>query len=150
MNSTILAIRAITSQYAAQLLWPVLWIGLGIYALVMALIIWIAVAASGWWLLLAFIPTIVIIAGVIVWTGVWTLSKRLAPAMNIAQKKATKKFVKRLGRVAENIGISKFILIFRIVKDVIVRPGSGQTFIGELSQTPGDMKREFEELRRLF
>jgi hypothetical protein len=150
MNSTILAVRAITSEYATQLLLPLLWTGLAIYAVLMALIIWIAVEVSPWWLLLAFVPTIVIIAGVAVWIGAWILSKRLAPVMNKTQRKATRKFVGHIGKIAENLGTPRFILVFRIIKDVMTRPNSGQTFIGELSQTPGDMKREFEQLRSLF
>jgi membrane protein implicated in regulation of membrane protease activity len=150
MNSTVLAIRAITSQYAAQLLWPLLWIGVAVYALIMALIIWLAMAVSPWWLLLAFVPTIIIIAAAVVWTTAWVLSRRLAPPMNRKQKTAAKKFVGRINSVAENIGMPRFVLVFRIIKDVVTRPSSGQTFIGELSQTPGDMKREFDELRKLF
>jgi hypothetical protein len=150
MNSTVLAIRAITSQYATQLLWPILWIGLGTYALVMTLIIWVSVEVSPWWLLLAFVPTIVFLVGLALWVGSWILSKRLAPIMNNAQKKATKKFVSHVGRVAEQLGTPRFILIFRVLKDVMSQPNSGQTFIGELSQTPGDMKRDFEHLRSLF
>jgi membrane protein implicated in regulation of membrane protease activity len=150
MNSTILAVRAITSEYATQLLLPLLWTGLAIYAVLMALIIWIAAEVSPWWLLLAFVPTIVFLVGLALWVGSWILSKRLAPIMNKEQKKVTKKFVGHIGKVAEQVGTPRFILVFRIIKDVMMRPNSGQTFIGELSQTPGDMKRDFEHLRSLF
>lgn len=151
MNATILAIRAITSVYAQQLLMPILWIGLGIYAFVMAIIIWIAYVASPWWLLLALMPTALIIVGVLLWAIVWGLSKRLSPPLDKKKRQATKKFVSHIGRVAEQIGTPKFVLVFRVIRDVLSAPtNSSQTFIGEIASTPGEMHRDFEKLRELF
>ena len=150
MDSTILAIRAVTSVYALQLIYPLLWIGIGVYAIVMIIIGWIASMASAWWWLLAIVPTFAITVGIAVWIIVYLLAKRLAPRMNRKQTAATKKFVKHIGRIAEHLGTPKFVLIFRVVKDVIARPASGRTFIGEITQEPGEMRRDFDELRSLF
>lgn len=150
MNSTILAVRAITSEYAKQLLWPVLFIGLAVYAGVIGLIWWITTMASDWWWLLAIVPTCFVIIGLGVWLIARTLILRLAPTMNAKQKSATKQFVKRLNNVTEQLGTPKFIIIYRLVKDALMRPASGKTYIGEIAQEPGDMKRAFEELRGLF
>ena len=150
MNATILAIRAVTSEYARQLLRLLLWIGVGAYALVMALIIWIAYVASPWWLLLAIVPTILVIIGLILWVIVWGLARQLSPPLSKRQRKVTKRFVAHIGRVAEHIGTPKFVLVFRVIKDVVFPSQTSQTFIGEISQTPGEMKRDFEKLRDLF
>lgn len=150
MNKTLLAIRAITSEYARQILRPLLWIGVGIYAAIMAVIIWIAYEASPWWLLLAILPTILIIVGLLLWAIVWGLAGQLSPPLNKQQRKATKKFVAHIGRVAENIGTPKFVLMFRVIKDVVFPPQTSQTFIGEIAHTPGEMRRDFEKLRDLF
>ena len=150
MDATILTVRAVSSEYAKQLLWPVLFITLGIYAGMIALIWWIAAAVHVWWWLLAIMPTFLMIILGSLWLLARALILRLAPIMNAKQKAATKRFVKRLNRVAEHMGTPRFVIIYRIAKDALVRPSSGQTFIGEIAQEPGEMKRAFEELRRLF
>lgn len=150
MTPTVLAIRAITTTYAQTLLRPLLVAGIAIYVIVLAIIGWVAYLASPWWWLLAVIPTIIFLVAVALWTVVYLLSKRLAPQMNKAQRAAAKKFISRIGKVAEHVGTPRFVLIFRVIKDIIAPPPSGQTFIGELTQTPGEMRRHFEELRRLF
>ncbi len=150
MDSTILSIRAVSSEYAKQLLWPVLFVVLGVYIGIMALIWWVAATASPWWWLLTVIPTCLVIILGSVWVVARALILRLAPTMNTQQKSATKHFVKRINRVAEHMGTPRFVIIYRIIKDALMRPTSGQTFIGEIAQEPGEMKRAFEELRRLF
>ena len=150
MSSIVSAVRAVTAEYAKQILWPLLFIGIGAYAFVMALVIWIAVAVSPWWMLLGTLPTILFCVALAIWIGVRVTASRLSPDMNKEQKAATKKVVKRVGAVAEQIGTPRFILIFRIVRDVVFPPKSKQSLISELAETPGQLHREFEELRKLF
>lgn len=150
MNSSILAVRAITSLYALQLIYSILWIVLGVYMAIMVIIGWIATSVSAWWWLLAVVPTFFILVGMVIWIIVYLLAKRLAPPMNKQRKAATKKFIGHIGRIAEHLGTPKFVIIFRVLKDVVMRPTSGQTFIGEISQEPGEIHRDFEALRRLF
>lgn len=150
MNATALVIRAVTAVYAQQLLRPILLIGLGIYAAIVALTIWLGASISWWWLLILVLPTFVLIVGLVIWILAWKLSQRLAPSMNKKQRTATKKFVSMVGRAAEHIGTPKFILIGTIIKDVIFPPQNDRTLIAEIAQTPGEMRREFEKLRKLF
>lgn len=137
-------------MYALQFLRPVLWIGIGVYVLLLLLIGWIATSVSAWWWLLAIVPTFLMSVGIVVWLIVRTLAARLAPSMNKRQKTATKKFVGHIGTVAEHLGTPKFVIMFRVVKDILARPTSGKTFIGEIAQEPGEMRRDFEDLRSLF
>jgi len=116
----------------------------------MALVIWITVAVNGWWILLGFIPTILFCVGLAIWGGVWFAARRLSPDMNKTQKKATKEVVEQVSKVAEQLGTPRFILIFRIIKDVTFPSSSKQTLIGELADTPGQLHRSFEALRKLF
>ena len=150
MNASVLAIRAITSQYALRLVQPLLWIGAGIYILLMVIIGWIASVSSDWWWLLAIIPTVVAALGAAAWVTVYLLAKRLAPEMNRKRTAATKKFIKHIDKVAEQAATPRFVIIGRVIKDVVVRPTSGKTFIGEIAQEPGEMRRDFDELRSLF
>ena len=150
MESTILAIRAVTSVYARGLLWPILWVSIAVYVLIMGLIGWVAYAVSNWWWLMGIGPTLLFIVALVAWVTVYLLAKRLSPPLNRRQRVATKKFVNHLGRVAEHMALPRFVIIFRIIKDVLTRPTSGRTFIGEIAQEPGEMRRDFDDLRNLF
>lgn len=150
MNSTVSAIRAITSLYAIQLLRPLLWIGIAIYAVVIVIVAWIALETSAWWWLLGVMPTVLFSVALALWIAVRIGAGRLAPKMDKKQKNAAKKVVDQVGRVAEQIGTPKFVLIFQVVKDVLFPPRSGQTLIGELTSIPGQLHRDFEALRKLF
>lgn len=150
MSSTVKAVRAVTAHYAKDLLRPILFIGLLGYALVMALVIWIAVAVNGWWILLGFVPTILFCVGTAVWIGLWVAATKLSPSLNRAQKKATKEVVEQVSKVAEQVGTPRALLIFRIARDVIFPSSNKQTLIGELAETPGQLRRSFEALRKLF
>lgn len=150
MNSTVLAIRAITALYVKRLLLPILLIGIGVYVVIIGLVAWIAAISSGWWWLLAILPTVFIVVGLIIWSIARLIVMRVAPPMNKRQTAATKQFIKRIDRVAEHVGTPKFVIIYRVVKDIIVRPTSSKTYIGEIANEPGEMRREFESLRGLF
>lgn len=150
MDSTILAIRAITSLYVKRLLLPILVIGFGVYVAVIGIIWWIAASVSNWWWLLAIVPTLVVLVGLAIWTVVRVLVGRISPPMNKRQTTAAKKFIKRIDGAAEHIGTPKFIIIYRVIKDVLFRPTNGKTYIGEIANEPGEARREFDELRSMF
>lgn len=150
MDATILAVRAVTSEYARQLLWPILGVIFLIFTAVMALIGWVAYVASPWWWFLAIGPVVLFIIAFIAWLFVYLLAKRWSPILNKRQKKATKKFVAHIGRVAEHMATPRFVIIVRVIKDVLTRPTSSRTFIGEIAQEPGEMRRDFDDLRSLF
>lgn len=150
MSSTVMAVRAVTSQYAKDLLKPVLLVGTGVYLFVMAIVIWIALVVNGWWILLSFVPTVLFCVGLAIWLGVWFTARRLSPNMNKTQKGATKEVVEQVSRIADQLGRPRFVLIFRVVKDVLFPPPGKRTLIGELADTPGELHRSFEKLRKLF
>lgn len=150
MESTILAIRAISSLYARRLLWPFLWTGIGVYILIMAIIGWIASISSNWWWLMGIGPTLILIIGAIIWLTGYVLVRRIAPTMNTQQTKATRKFIGHIDKVAEHAGTPAFVILFRIIRDIATRPQSDRTLIGEWVREPGDIHHDFEALRRLF
>lgn len=150
MDATILAVRAVTSEYARRLLWPVLFIGCGIFAVVIGVVALLAVQVNEWWWLLALLPSLLFIIAVAAWVGVFIAAGRLAPTLTTQQRKATKRVVKQAGDVADQLGMSRGILLFRIAKDIIFPLKNKHTLIGELAETPGKLHREFENLRKLF
>lgn len=150
MNPTVLAVRAITTTYAQTILKPLLFIGIGIYVTVLLLIAWIASVASAWWWLLAVIPTVIFFVALLLWTLAFLLSKRLAPRMDREQRKTARKFVGHIGTAAEHLGTPRFILVFRVLRDLMFPPVNNQSFLGEVSSLPGELRRDFEALRRSF
>lgn len=150
MSSTVKAVRAVTSHYAKDLLRPILVIGIAVYAIIMAIVIWITIAVNGWWILLGFIPTVLFCVGLAIWGGVWFAARRLSPDLNKQQKRATKEVIGQVNKVAEQIGTPRVFLIFRIAKDILFPAKTSRTFIGDLTETPGELHRSFEALRKLF
>ncbi|MBI3889474.1 hypothetical protein HY312_02785, partial [Candidatus Saccharibacteria bacterium] len=49
MDKTVFAVRAITSEYAKRWLWPFLFLGIGVYIVIIALIAWIVSLLNAWW-----------------------------------------------------------------------------------------------------
>ncbi len=150
MDKTVLAVRAITAQYAKRWLLPFLFIGAGIYAIVMSIIAWVAAVASQWWWLLSIVPTILFVISLGIWIFAWVLAGRISPPLSSRQKKAAKRFNERIDGVAEKIATPKFVILYRVIKDVVMRPTSSKTFIGEIAQEPGEMRRAFDDLRSTF
>lgn len=150
MGSTLLAVRAVSSEYVKQTLKPLLLIGIAVYVVLVAVIIWIAVAVSPWWLLLGVIPSILFCAGLAIWVTARIIANRIAPSMNGKQRRAARKVVGRINSAAEQMGTPRFVMFIRIIKDILFPPASGQALINELVGTPGELKREFEALRKLF
>ncbi len=150
MDQTVLAVRAITSQYAKRFLWPLLAAVVVAYIVILALIGWISAVTTGWWWLLAIVPTFILLVAVTIWLIIWVILSRLTPTMNQRQKKAVATFIRRIDKVAEHIGTPRFVILYRILRDVITRPTSSRTFIGEIAQEPGEMRREFDDIRSMF
>lgn len=116
----------------------------------MAVVVLLVIALSPWWWLLAVIPTLLFIVGLAAWVVARVIASRVAPSMNKEQRKATKKVVHQVSRVAEQIGTPRFVLIFRIIKDIMFPRSAQRTLIGELTELPGQLHRDFESLRKLF
>lgn len=150
MNPTVLAVRAITTTYAQTILKPLLFIGIGVYAAVLLLIGWIAYAASPWWWLLAIVPTMIFVVALLLWLIAFFISKRMAPSMTREQRRIAKRFVGHTGKAAEHLGTPRFILVFRILRDLVFPSSTTQSFLGEVSSLPGDLRRDFEQLHRSF
>jgi hypothetical protein len=150
MDKTVLAIRAISSEYAKRWLMPLLIIGIVVYIVLMVLIGWIAAAVSSWWWFLAIVPTLLFLIALGFWVVARVILSKISPTLTKRQKTLIKQFNARIDGVAERIATPKFVVLYRIIKDVVIRPTSSKTFIGEIAQEPGEMRRAFDELRNSF
>lgn len=148
MDSTLLAIRAITAHYGRQLLWPILWAGTTAYVVLFAVIWWLAAQVSSWWWILELILTPMFIAGLALWALCFVIIRRIHPRINKQQQKLVREIVAHAAHIAGEMGTPKFIILGRIVRDVVFGSSVRGSYIGELTAEPGEAKRKFDELRR--
>lgn len=133
-----LSIRSICAEFALRLYVPIV---ITASAVIFVLVIacgYLVTAVSAWWWLL-FAPFILLI-GIFIMTTIICriIIGVLQPAQNHEQKKLVKQFVDTLQETSEMAQTPKFIVFFRLVKD-IVRPNQ-QNLIGEFTSKAGSLK----------
>lgn len=147
MSPTITAIRAIGTEFAKRLLVPIAVISALILALMIIGVMLLA-SLSQWWLLL-LIPVVILLCvtlGVLV--IMWLVVSTVRPVQTKAQHVAVKAFVDKLQRLSDAIQTPKVVLLFRIVRDVAAPRKDG--FIASMTDDTASLKRDFQELRKLF
>lgn len=147
MDNNIQLIRAIGSEFVLR----------KYRSFVVVLFIFIAVLLSGaiylttlsaWWWLLAvpvigggiLLVIIAVLAGLVV--------KLLRPNITKMQRSSVADFVDKLERVADGLQTPPFIVLFRVVKDV-VRPGK-TPFLQSMAQDSTSLKSDYITLQRSF
>lgn len=148
MDSTILAIRAITAHYGRTLLWPVLIIGVIFYICVFGLSWLLAVQLSAWWWLLVILLTPISIVCLFLWILCFAIIRRIHPKLDKKQRQLVREISGHAAHIAAEMGTPKFIILGRIVRDVVFGTNIRGSYIGELTAEPGEAKRKFDELRR--
>lgn len=148
MDSTLLAVRAITAYYGRQLLWPVLWIGVAVYAAILCGTWWLANSFGTWWWLIEMFVTPMFFVGVLLWVACLVIIRRIHPKLNKDQRQLVREVVGHASHIATEMGTPKFVILGRIVRDVVFGTSIRGSYIGELTAEPGEAKRKFDELRR--
>ncbi|MBC7459531.1 hypothetical protein H7200_02340 [Candidatus Saccharibacteria bacterium] len=147
MNETILTVRAVASEFARRLYQPVV-IGLSVSMVaVIAILIWL-LTMSAWWLLLALplfilfiaMSILIIISGIVI--------RSVSPLQTKHQRTSVSLFVDQLQRISEVTQTPKFILLFRVVKDVIVPAKT--SFIQSVITDSASVRADFQSLVRSF
>lgn len=131
INASVRAIRAIGSELAWRLVKPMIIAGIILAIALVTFGGWLTTQHALWWILEAlFISyTVLFVLMVIV---VRVLFRVFTPDTNKAQRKNVKQFVDKLQRVADTVGISRFVLLFRLAKQIIVP--SQQNFIKQIAE----------------
>lgn len=150
MDSTVLAVRAITAVYGRQLLWPAIIVWLAAFAVVFGLSWWLATAFHVLWWLLALMLTPLFIVGIGVWSLCFVIISRLHPPLSKDQRALTKEIVSHVTTIAGELGTPKFIILARIVKDVMFGNTLKGSYIGSMANESVETKRKFNELRQSF
>ncbi len=131
VNASAKAIRAIGSELAWRIVKPMIIGGIIVAVLLLAFGGWLTTLHALWWILEAiFIAyTVLFILLVVI---VRLLFRVFTPESNNTQRKAVKQFADKLQRVADAAGISRFVLLFRIAKQLLAP--SQQNFIKQIAE----------------
>jgi hypothetical protein len=149
MNSTILALRAITAVTLRRLLLPFIIIAACILVVLYALVIGLMSVDSTWWalLLIPLIPTTLLVS--LIGAGLWIASGKLLPGhITKTQRKGVVAFTDKLARLIENGKTPYPIHLFLIGKDVI--RGKGSRHLRSLIDDSSSLKDDFNTIRRMF
>jgi hypothetical protein len=144
MNDTFFTVRAIGAELARRIYLPVV-IAFAIIALILiALLSW-AASTDLLWLLVAVPVFILLFIVAVILMAVGFIFKRLAPRINKSQRKQVSVFVDKLQSLSEIAQTPKFILLFKIARDV-VSPKQSQ-FLSSSVQNSLALKKDFNELK---
>ena len=147
MDATLKSIRAIAVEFFFRIYKPVVGIAAVIFLTLIILCSWLVTVSAWWWLLFAvvllwlFISTLFLIISL-------SIINAVRPEQTKQQKEQLKQFVDKIERVKEVTATPKFILLFRIVRDVYRPTEAG--FIASLSDDAISLKKDFSEYRDSF
>lgn len=143
LSPLILAVRAIATEFANRIYLPVVVIAGSILFVLLILFIWL-VTLSGWWWF-GLVPVIFVsIIFTILATITGFLIYLLKPSQSKTQKRKVKSFVDGIQKSAEAVQTPKFLLLIRLIKDVVM-PGS-RSYVRELASTATDMKADLQDI----
>jgi len=147
IRPSLLATRSIAAEFTQRIYFPVV-VTFFITAVLLLAVSIFLVTISTWWVILLVLLSV----GIVLVTAALGIAgfiiKRLAPARSKSQKQLTKSLVDKLLRVAEVSGTPKFILLFRVIKDVLVP--SDHAYVVGLSNDTMSLKRDFVALKDSF
>lgn len=147
LSPLVLAIRAVAAEFAQRIFLPVVLITGGVIIVLLGVTIWLTTLSGWWWFLLA--PLIVVTVLTIFATVIsWTALRVLTPPQTKDQQKQIRAFVDDLQETSEAIQTPMFILLFRVVKDVLF-PGK-ESYIGKLSSTALSLKSSLQAIITSF
>lgn len=149
MKPRIQALRAISSEYAATVINPILYIVTAVCVVVLALLLFLVIKVSLRWLIL-FVPMVgfsLLITSVS--SFVLIIAKSVAPNMNQEQQAAVTAYVSNMKEVSDGIQTPQFMIIFYIAKDLFTKKWE-TGFVQSLTKNSVRLKQDFESLVATF
>lgn len=148
MKPSAYAVKAISIEYIRRSLRSVALAGI-IIATILIIVAILLVRQSEWWLVMftpilfiVFICTILLIAA-------WYVLHTFSVDVTATQKKLVSDFVDKLTRVSEVAKTPTFILLFRVIRDV-VRPSRRTSFVISMTQDSSTLHKDFITLQKNF
>jgi len=148
MNATTLASRAVLSAYAAKALRPFEIIAALIFVAALAGSAYLIASVSGWWWLLLIVVIAYGIIGSIVWFILHFTIDKLRPEQTQEQQDVVKDFIDRTEKIADTIGLTRFGLLLRIVRDVVSR--RKDNVLTDFAYDSKGLKDDFEKVIAAF
>lgn len=147
LSPLFLAIRAISAEFAQRIFTPTIYVVGGALLVSIGISIWLVTISAWWWFLLApliFLGVLFIfavtIAGFII--------RLLQPRQTKTQRREVRSFVDALQSTSEAIQTPKFILLFRLIKDILFPTEKG--LVQELSGNASTLKNGLKTLVASF
>jgi hypothetical protein len=147
MQTKFSLIRAIGVEFVSRKLKSLLLVvGVGL-TIVLLLAIWLTTVNIWWWLLL--VPVIVVVcAAVTIYVALRLIITVLSPILTKPQRTAVSDFVDKLERVTDNLQTPMFIIIFRVLRDVVLK--RRQTYMLDVVNDSTTLHSDFIRLQRNF
>ncbi|MBC7764180.1 hypothetical protein H7Y29_00535 [Microbacteriaceae bacterium] len=149
MNTSISAVRALTSVTFQQMLKPASWIAFVVFLLLHIIVLYVAFNVSAWWLLLlaVIIPVMLIVCGIL--AAFWYLARRLMPRPLLPSEAATvSTMVGKVFRLLEARSTPLPIIMFFIAKDVM--RGKGSSYLETIITDGKGLKDDFASVKSIF
>lgn len=147
MKATMLAIRAVGTEFANRIYGTVAWVTATVLIILLGTASWLTTLSNWWWLL--FVPLVLVISVAIgVLVVVKLVIRSVTPAQNASQRAQVKTFVNKLQHLSEITQTPKHILLFQLVRDVAAPRDNG--FIATLSSETSSLQHDFIVLSRTF
>lgn len=147
VGAFILATRAISAEFAQRIFLPVIAIAGGALVLLIGVSVWLVTMSEWWWFLLGpvlFITLVFIFASVI--AGI--IIRSLDPGQSKEQRQHVRRFVDALQYAADTAQTPKFILLFRLMLDMLSPSKKG--IVSELTQHAGSLKKDLQAIITSF
>ena len=148
VNATTLASRAVLSAYAKKALRPFELIAMAIFVASLAGTTYLITAVSGWWWLLMIVVIAYGIVGSIVWLILHFTIDKLRPTQTPKQEKIVGNFIDRTEKIADMIGLTRFGLLLRIVRDVLSR--RKENVLTDFAYDSKGLKDDFQKVIAAF
>lgn len=143
----VLSVRAVSAAFARQLYVPIVSIVSGVLAAVLLFSIWLVFQSAWWWILLALVIFITLLFAFIAIIGRFAIVL-LEPTQTKEQRSLVKSFAQDIQHTAEFAGTPKFILFFRLLKDMV--SPSDNSLISEVSNTADNLRTKLKAIIRSF
>lgn len=147
MDATVKAVRAIAVEFFLRLYKPVVIVVFSIFAVLIGINIWLVTISAWWWLLFAVVLLWLCIA-LLFFIISYLIVRAVRPVQTKQQKVALRTFVDKIEHLKDVTATPKFILLFRVVRDVFKPSGNG--YIASLSGDATSLKKDFIEFQNSF
>jgi len=147
MSPAFTAIRAIGTEFASRIYWPVVIVITIVFVGIVWLMVWL-VMMSAWWWLLAVPVFFSVFAGIVACLIGLAILRALTPRQNKTQRKLVTSFVDKVQRLSEITQTPKFILLFRTIRDSMNPERNG--LIQSVIDDTGSLKKDYQEIVDAF